>query len=112
MLIWHNPLCSKSRAALALLQERGHDPEVYLYLEDPPDESRLDAVLRKLNLSAASIVRRGQDEWRSSDLTTESPEADIRAAMLTHPVLIERPIVETAARAVIGRPPEAVLELI
>ena len=112
MRLWHNPRCSKSRAALALLQDRGHTPEVYLYLQTPPDAAALDAVLSKLGIAAADLVRRGQAEWKATGLSPDSPEDRIRAAMLDAPILIERPILEIDARAAIGRPPEAVLEIL
>ena len=110
--IWHNPRCSKSRQTLALLQERGLDPDIYLYLETPPDAAALDEVLAKLGAEAADLVRTGQPEWKASGLARNSAEADIRAAMLQAPILIERPIVETATAARVGRPPETVLEIL
>jgi arsenate reductase len=110
--IWHNPRCSKSRAALALLHENGHAPDEFHYLHTPPDHAMLNAVLEKLGIGAGALVRRGQAEWKALDLTPDSPEEDVRAAILAHPILIERPIVETAERAVIGRPPEAVLDIL
>ena len=72
----------------------------------------LGAVLNKLGVPAAEIARRGEGAWKEGGLTPDSPEADIRAAMLAHPILIERPILETDARAGVGRPPEAILELL
>ena len=110
--IWHNPRCSKSRATLALLEDGGHMPEIFRYLDTPPDAAMLAGVLDKLDLPAAALVRRGEKAWAESGLTADSPEAEIRAAMLANPVLIERPIVETADRAAVGRPPEAVLEIL
>lgn len=112
MRLWHNPRCSKSRQALALLTEAGSTPEIYLYLETPPNADELDAVLGKLALPAARLVRTGQAEWKASGLTLDAPEQAIREALLRHPILIERPVLETPSGAVIGRPPEAVLALI
>jgi arsenate reductase len=110
--LWHNPRCSKSRAALKLLEDRGSEADVYRYLDSPPDAAALDAVLTKLRLPAAALVRRGETPWKESGLAKDSPEDEIRTLILANPILIERPILETAKRAVIGRPPEAILELI
>ena len=111
--LWHNPRCSKSREALKLLEDRGADVEVFRYLDTPPDAAMLDALLGKLGVPAAgAIVRRGEKAWKESGLATDGPEPDIRAAMLAHPILIESPILETDDQAVVGRPPETVLELL
>ena len=110
--IWHNPRCSKSRQTLALLEEKGHAPEVFLYLDTPPDAAMLATALDKLGITAVDLARTGQTEWKELGLTKASPEDTIREAMLTNPILIERPIVETADKAAIGRPPEAVLDIL
>ena len=110
--LWHNPRCSKSRAALALLTERGAEFETLRYLETPPDAAALDAILSKLDLPAAELARRGEAIWKENGLTQDSPEDAIRALILANPILIERPILETTDRAVIGRPPEAILDLL
>lgn len=110
--LWHNPRCSKSRAALALLAERGAAFETYRYLDTPPDAAALGALLGKLAIPAADLVRRGEKAWKESGLTPGDPEDRISAAILAHPVLIERPILETGDKAVIGRPPEAILALL
>ena len=110
--IWHNPRCSKSRQTLALLEQNGHAPEVFLYLDTPPDTAMLEAVLSKLGLPAIDLVRRGQSEWKETGLAKDAPEDAVRAPRLAAPILIERPIVETARAARVGRPPEAVLEIL
>ena len=110
--IYHNPRCSKSRAALALLEERGVQPDVVLYLDDPPDAGELRVLLNKLGMSAAQLLRRGEAAWKSSGLGTNAAEADLIAAMVAHPQLIERPIVVCGEHAVVGRPPETVLALL
>ena len=112
MRLWHNPRCSKSCAALALLTDAGHAPEIYRYLDTPPDAAALDALLGKLGIGAAALVRRGEAAWKESGLAADSAEAEIRALILAHPILIERPILEGPDRAVIGRPPEDVLTLV
>lgn len=111
-VIYHNPRCSKSRNTLALLQERGVEPDVVLYLEASPDAEEIRSLLQKLDLSAAQLVRRGEDAYKAAGLNSNSSEEELIAAMACHPKLIERPIVVSGARAVLGRPPENVLELL
>ncbi|MCB1704651.1 MAG: arsenate reductase (glutaredoxin) [Halioglobus sp.] len=110
--IYHNPRCSKSRNTLALLQENGVEPEIVLYLETPPDSTLIKALLKKLGISAAELVRRGEADYKASGLDKDSSEADIIAAMARHPKLIERPIVVRGGKAVLGRPPENALALL
>ena len=110
--IWHNPRCSKSRQTLALLEDNGYAPEVFLYLDTPPDAAMLATVLGKLGLAAGDVARTGQAEWKEAGLSKDSAEDEVRAAMLATPILIERPIVETDEKAAIGRPPEAVLDIL
>ena len=110
--IYHNPRCSKSRNTLALLEENGIAPRVVLYLETPPDEAQIRDLLKKLGIGAADLLRRGEAEYKQSGLGRDSSEHDIVAAMARYPKLIERPIVVKGKRAVLGRPPENVLELI
>jgi arsenate reductase len=110
--IYHNPRCSKSRATLALLTERGIDTEVVEYLQQPPSAADIRSLLQKLGLKAAEIVRAGESAFRDSGLSADSPDADLIALMAREPVVIERPIVIVGDRACLGRPPENVLELI
>jgi len=111
--ILHNPRCSKSRATLALLQERGFEPEITLYLENPPDAGELRSILEKLWLTARQLMRTGEAEYRELSLSDESlSEKALIAAMAAHPRLIERPIVLANGKAAIGRPPEAVLDIL
>lgn len=110
--IYHNPRCSKSRTTLALLEDRGIAPEVVLYLKTRPDEAEIRSLLDKLDMSAAQLVRRGEDAYKAAGLDASSSEDELVAAMAAHPKLIERPVVVQGDRAVIGRPPENVLDLI
>jgi arsenate reductase len=110
--IYHNPRCSKSRATLTLLKENGVNPRVVLYLESPPDTKELKVLSKKLGLTAAQLVRRGEESYKGSGLNNGSEEKEILAAMAKYPKLIERPIVVKGDTAVLGRPPENVLELI
>ena len=110
--LWHNPRCSKSRATLKLLESAKADFEVFPYINTPPDGERLDAVLAKLDVPILELLRTNEPEWRITGLSVESPAPAIRRAMITYPILIQRPILEAEDRAVIGRPPERVLELL
>ena len=110
--IYHNPRCSKSRNTLALLEARGIQPRIVLYLETPPSAGQIRALLAKLGMNAAQLVRRGEDEYRARGLGRDSTAAELVAAMAACPRLIERPIVVRGERAVLGRPPEKVLELL
>ena len=110
-LIWHNPRCSKSRQTLALLEARGVAPKVRLYLQDPPGADELQGVLDALGLAPSGLIRKGESLFRDLGLNGAS-EADLLAAMAGNPILIERPVVLTEKGARLGRPPEAVLEIL
>jgi arsenate reductase len=111
--IYHNPRCSKSRNTLALLQENGVEPEVVLYLETPPSAEQLAELLSKLGISARELLRKGEDAYKDNNLKDpDLSEQQLIAAMVATPKLIERPIVVKGNKAVLGRPPENVLELI
>jgi arsenate reductase len=112
--IYHNPRCSKSRNSLALLQETGADPEIIEYLNCPPDAATIIQLARSLGQPVSALLRRGEEEFRQARDLPELDDDDALAAWLSlHPRVIERPIVVSADgdRAVIGRPPENVLEL-
>ncbi|MBK4773196.1 MAG: arsenate reductase (glutaredoxin) [Pantoea sp. Morm] len=112
--IYHNPRCSKSRETLALLQEKGIAPEVVLYLETPPDVQALKKLLQQLGMgSARDLMRRKEDLYKELNLAdSQLSEDQLLQAMVEHPKLIERPIVINGDQARIGRPPEAVLEIV
>jgi arsenate reductase len=111
--ILHNPRCSKSRATLALLRDRGIEPDIQLYLEQPPSAAVLRSILRKLHLRADDLVRKNETEYARLGLQhPDTSEADLIAAMVRFPNLIERPIVLANGQAAIGRPPERVLEIL
>ena len=113
MRYYHNPRCSKSRNALQLLESRGLQPHVVLYLETPPDANQLHELLRKLGISARQLLRSGEEAYKSLDLADpQLSEERLIQAMLSHPKLIERPILVAGERAIIGRPPENVLEIL
>ena len=111
--IYHNNRCSKSRATLSLLEERGVTPEIINYLDTPPSAAELTVLLRQLGMRARELLRTGEADYRSLGLDNPAlDEAALIQAMVTHPKLIERPIVVANGKAVIGRPPEAVLTIL
>lgn len=111
--IFHNPRCSKSRATLALLQERGIQPDIRLYLENPPSESELREILALLERSPRDLMRKGEAEYKEQGLADKNlNDAALIGAMTATPRLIERPIVLANGKAAIGRPPESVLEIL
>lgn len=112
--IYHNPRCSKSRETLALLKEKGVDPEVVLYLETPPDAVTIKSLLSKLGLtSARELMRQKEDLYKELNLADEQlGEEQLIQAMVENPKLIERPVVLANGKARIGRPPESVLEIL
>ena len=110
--IWHNPRCSKSRQALAMLEERGIEVKVRLYLEDPPDAATLDRVLRALGKEPRDIIRRGEKVYDALGIDDPAKtRKQLIGIMVKNPILIERPIVLVGEKAALGRPPEKVLEL-
>lgn len=113
LTLYHNPRCSKSRGALELLEARGLSPNVVRYLETPPTAAQLTDLLTKLKISARQLLRTGEDEYKTLNLTDSSlSDAQLIDAMAAHPKLIERPILVAGDRAIIGRPPENVLEIL
>ncbi|MDM8190526.1 arsenate reductase (glutaredoxin) [Pseudomonas koreensis] len=113
LTLYHNPRCSKSRGALELLEARGLTPTVVRYLETPLSAAQIKALLDKLGISARQLLRSGEDEYKTLNLADASlSEQHLIDAIAAHPKLMERPILEVGDKAVIGRPPENVLELL
>ena len=112
MKIYHNPRCSKSRQTLALLQENGVDPDVVLYLDNIMTVGELRGLLVKLGISPMQLVRKGEAVWKEKYKGKELSDDQVIEAMIANPKLIERPIVVKDQSAVLGRPPENVIELI
>lgn len=111
--IYHNPRCSKSRQALALLQDRDITPDVIEYLKTPPDAATLGRLLDLLGLQPRELMRTKEAEYKASGADDPALSRDeLVALMVKHPRLIERPIVVAGGRAAIGRPPERVLDII
>ncbi|NWB98472.1 arsenate reductase (glutaredoxin) [Pseudomonas gingeri] len=113
LTLYHNPRCSKSRGALELLQGRGLTPSVVLYLETPLDAAQLKELLGKLGIGARQLLRSGEDEYKQLNLAdTQLSETQLIAAIAAHPKLMERPILVAGDKAIIGRPPENLLEIL
>ncbi|EKF75013.1 arsenate reductase [Alcanivorax hongdengensis A-11-3] len=111
--IYHNPRCSKSRQTLALLEENGIEPTVVRYLDDTPDAATLASLIKKLGLDRAhDLLRHKEADYKDAGLSPQSSDKAVIEAMVSHPKLIERPIVVHGDRAVLGRPPENVLNLL
>jgi arsenate reductase len=111
--IYHNPRCGKSRQTLQLLQEQGIEPEIIEYLKTPPSADELNDILQKLGMEPRELMRKKEAEYKASGLDDETLDRQaLINGMVNHPILIERPIVIANDKAVIGRPPEAVLTLI
>lgn len=111
--IWHNPRCSKSRQTLRLLEERGLEPTICLYLQTPPSVAQLRTVLGMLGLSARQLMRTKEAEYKQLGLDDVAlDEEALMKAMVATPKLIERPVVIADGRAAIGRPPENVLTIL
>jgi len=110
--IWHNPRCSKSRNAVAFLEEQGVDMEVVKYLETPPSRAQLTAVLDMLGLSARGLMRTKEDIYKELGIKDITDEDTLIGLMVANPKLIERPIVIKEGKAAIGRPIENIVDLL
>ncbi len=109
--IYHNPRCNTSRKTLALLREKGVEPEIIEYLKTPYTAAQLKTLLGQLKLPAKALVRKKEAAAAGIDPTAMSEDALI-AAMVREPILVERPIVVSGAKAALGRPPEKVLDVL
>ena len=111
--IYHNPRCSKSRQTLQILQDKGIEPTQVLYLDNPPTAQELEALLDKLGKTPRDVLRKGEEAYKALGLADKSlSDAALIKAMVENPKLIERPIVVSGNKAVLGRPPENVLDLL
>ena len=110
--LWYNGRCTKCRQALELLKAREHEVRVREYLVERPTAAEVEALIRKLGNAARDIVRTGEPEYADSGLTPLSSPQDIARAIEKTPTLLQRPILETPTRAIIGRPPERITELL
>ncbi|RMG93532.1 MAG: arsenate reductase (glutaredoxin) [Deltaproteobacteria bacterium] len=112
VVVYHNPRCSKSRATVALLRARGIEPRIVEYLKTPPSTDEVLELARRLGRPVVEILRRKEPEYADLGLSPDTPDPVAAEAVARHPRLLERPIVVVADRAAIGRPPEAVLEIL
>lgn len=111
--IWHNPRCSKSRQTLELLRKRAIDPTIREYLKEPPSTAEIEKLIDLVGGDPAELIRDGEREFKTlRKKKSELGKVAIAAAIAAHPILLQRPIVVAGKRAVIGRPPEAVLPLL
>lgn len=112
MKIYHNPRCSKSREGLGILEESGEDFQMIEYLKNPPSESEIKDLLKKLDIPAEALVRKNESIWKENFKGKTLTEKEIIRAMAENPILIERPIVVGNHKAVIGRPPSLIKEFL
>ena len=111
--IYHNPRCSKSRQTLAILQEHGVQPQIIEYLQHPPSKAQLTQILSLLGMQPRDLMRKKEPEYKQNQLDDpQLSDEQLIEAMIQHPKLIERPIVVRGGKAVLGRPPENVLEIL
>lgn len=112
MKIYHNPRCSKSRQGLAIVQEANVDFEIREYLKEPVSTEELTDIIRKLDIPAIDLVRKNEKDWKENFKNKDLSEQEVIEAMVSFPKLIERPIFVKGERAVIGRPPEKIKDLL
>ena len=111
--IYHNPRCSKSRQTLNLMKEKGINPTIILYLENKPKVNELKKILDLMNMKPRELLRKGEDDYKIFNLNDSSKsDEEILKIMSENPKLIERPIVVTDNKAVIGRPPENIFKIL
>ena len=112
MKIYHNPRCSKSRNTLSIIQEMGNEVEIIEYLNSPPTAKELEVILEMLNIQPIELIRKDEIIWKENYRGKQLTDKEIINAMRENPKLIERPIVIKNGKAIIGRPPEKVLNLL
>ncbi len=110
--IYHNPRCRKSRETLEILKERNEDITIIKYLETPPTKEKLSEIINLLSISPSDLVRKNEAIWKENFKTKSLTNEELIEVMINNPELIERPIVLKNNKAVIGRPPEKVLEIL
>ena len=113
LTIWHNPRCTKSRETLALLRSRGVEPTIREYLKQPPSRGEVEALIGQVGGDPTALIRDGEPEFKKlGKKKADLAKTDIVQAIAAAPILLQRPIVVSGKRAIIGRPPEAVLALV
>lgn len=109
--LYHNPRCRKSREALGILQEAGKEVDIVLYLDQPLDEPALRQLIAQLGISPIDLIRKGEAAWKEHYKGKTLTDDQVIAAMVKFPKLMERPVAVYQGKAIIGRPPEQVLDL-
>jgi arsenate reductase len=113
LVIYHNPRCSKSRETLHILENSNLSPTIIEYLENPPTQQELKKIIAMLGLPARDLVRTTEQVYEDAGIDMDAmSEDEIIAAICQHPALLQRPIVVAGNRAIIGRPPARVMEII
>ncbi len=113
LVIFHNPRCSKSRQTLSIIQERGLDLNVVEYLKNPPSKTEIKIILKKLGIRPIDLMRKGETLFKEKNLNDPNVSDEyLIDCMAENPILIERPIVIKGEKAIIGRPPERVMEIL
>jgi len=110
--IYHNPRCSKSRQALALIEQAGHQPAIVEYLKTPLTLADVTQLRDQLGVPVRDMMRTGEAVYKELNLKHQDDEAALLAALVAHPILLERPVIVSDRGAVIGRPPERVAEIL
>ena len=111
--IYFNPQCSKCRLSLELLEEEGQQPEVIEYLDTPPDVATLESILDMLGLEPRELMRKHEKEYAEAGLDNPGlSRAALISAMIEYPRLMERPIIIKNGKAILGRPPERILDIL
>ena len=110
--IYHNPRCSKSREGLSILEESGKDFEIIDYMNEKVSETDLRELIQKLNIKPIELVRKNEEIWKENYKNKNLTDAEIIKAMSENPKLIERPIVINKGKAVIGRPPVLIKDIL
>ena len=110
--IYHNNRCSKSRCGLEIIENSGKQFEIIKYLENTPSEEELKEIIDLLNISPIDLVRKNEQIWKDNFKGKELSDTEVIKVMVGNPKLIERPIIINGNKAVIGRPPEKILEII
>jgi arsenate reductase len=111
-VLWFDARCSASKRALELLRERGVEPTLRRFLEEPPTPEELARLVQLLGVAPRELARRDADEYQALRLSDRTPDAELLRAFALHPRILERPIVVAGDRAVVARPPERVIELL
>lgn len=110
--IYHNPRCSKSRKGVAILEESNQKFEIIKYLDNVPSEKELTEIIKLLKISPINLIRKNEAIWKEHFKGKELSDSELITAMIENPKLIERPIVINGTKAIVGRPPENILDII